>query len=254
MAIIVSYVDRIIHAEINSGIHPTPLRLEVPEGRIMITVGQECFRPPPTLMEQLSHADVLRTIENYLGSLGVSFASLVIDALRNPESTLARDLILRISDVLEALRPNLDDGPITELGWFLASIVSSELSELGEDDLWHLPATSLSATRLQEFSVKKMSQWIFAMAPGFPSFLHSICVGKKVLGEVAVDDDKNGVRLDARQNIDPAQLLEIVRPLIYCIHLAYVENRRRRPSPTSSLMHTTGNVTHFRWLSVYSSI
>ena len=199
----------------------------------MITVGQECFCPPPTLMEQLSHPDVLCTIENYLGLLGVSFTSLVIGALRNPESTLARDLILRISDVLEALRPNLNDGSITELGRFLASIVSSELSELGEDDLWHLLATSLSTTRLQEFSVK-MSQRISAMAPGFSSFLHSICVGKKVLGEVAVDDDENGVRLDVRRNIDPAQLLEIVCPLVYCIYLAYIENRRRRPSPTSS--------------------
>ena len=207
-------------------------------------------------MERSSRADVLRHVETYLNAQGVSFASLVIEALRDSGSTLAKDLISRITDIFDALRPNLDDGPITELGRFFASVVSSELSELGEDDLWNLPATRLSARRLQEFSVKKMTRQIASTAPGFSSFLHSICAGKRMLSEVAVDDDEdddNGFRPGTRRSVDLTQLLEIVCFLAYRTYLAHAWIRRRWLSPTSSSTPATGSATHFRSQSVYTS-
>jgi len=164
-------------------------------------------------MEHFSRTPVLIGIEEFLKLHEVSFASLVIDALRDPESPLAGGLISRIADVLEALRPNLNAGSIIELGQFFASIASSELSELGKHELWHLPATTLSAEELEGFSVAEMSRQIAALAPGFSSFLHSVCIGdRKVVGEVVVDDggDEADVGPEARRSMDPAQLLEIV--------------------------------------------
>jgi len=151
-------------------------------------------------------------ISSVLNACGVSFASLVIDTLQDPESSLAGDLTTRITDVLDALRPNLDASSVTELGRFFASIASSELSSLGEDDSWHLPATKLSAGQLQGFSMKKVSQRAAAEAPGFSSFLHSICVGKRTLSEpeVVAEDEETSVRPEARRSIDPVQLLDIV--------------------------------------------
>lgn len=146
-----------------------------------------------------------------LNACGVSFASLVIDTLQDPESSLAGDLTARITDVLDALRPNFDTSSATELGRFFASIASSELTSLGEDDSWHLPATKLSARQLQEFSMKKMSQRAAAEAPGFSTFLHSVCVGNRTLSEVIAEDDETSVRPEARRSVDPVQLLDIVR-------------------------------------------
>ena len=160
---------------------------------------------------QPADTDVLRDVEKYLDTRGISFASLIINALRDPGSSLAKDLIARITDIFDALRPNLDVGLVTELGRFFASIASSELSELGEDNLWHLPATKISAGQLQKFSMKKMSQRIAAEAPGFSSFLHYVCVGKRALSEVVAEDDETSVRPEARRSVDPAQLLDIVR-------------------------------------------
>ena len=73
----------------------------------------------------------------------------------------------RITNVLGALRPHLDDRSIT----FFASIALSELLELGKDGMWHLPASKLSAGWLQEFGVKKMSEEISLMAPGLSSVI-----------------------------------------------------------------------------------
>ena len=153
-------------------------------------------------MVQSATIDVSRDVERLLNTHRVSFASLVIDALRDPESSLAKDLIARIADVLDALCPNLDSSSITEIGQFFASITSSELSELGRDDLWHLPAAKLSASQLQKFSMKAMSRQIAEAAPGLSSFLHSICVSKKVLSEAAADDDE-----DETGTIASAQLI-----------------------------------------------
>jgi len=183
-------------------------------------------------MAQSADTDVLRNVEKYLDTCGVSFASLVIGALRDPESSSAKDLITRITDVFDALRPNLDANSVAELGRFFASIASSELSELREDDLWHLPATRLSAGQLQKFSMKKMSQQIATEAPGFSSFLHSICVSKRALSEAVAEDDETGVRPEARRSVDPAQLLDIVRTFTSRARLAHVDNRGRRLSPT----------------------
>ena len=156
-------------------------------------------------MERPSNRDIFQNVQSFLNEHGVSLASLVIDALRDPRSSLTKDLITRITDVLDALRPHLDDGPIAELGRFFASITSSELSELGQDNLWCLPASNLSAAQLQGFSMKKMSQRIASAAPGFSSFLHSVCVGKKAAsGATGVGDGET--------DIEPDQLLEIVCP------------------------------------------
>jgi len=174
-------------------------------------------------MAQPAQMDTLRDVKDLLNARRVSFASLVIDALRDPESSLANDFIEKIADVLDALRPHLDDGSIIELGRFFASIAGSELTELGKDELWHLPATKLSAERLQMFNMKKMSERIAAVAPGFSSFLHSVCVGKRVLSEVVVDDDEAGVRPDVRRSVDPAQLLEIVCVFTCHVYLTHVE-------------------------------
>lgn len=197
-------------------------------------------------MEQPPDDNVLSHVESYLNACGVSFASLVIDTLRDPGSTLAKDLISRITDVLDALRPKLDGDAITEFGRFFASIASAELSKLGEDDLWNLPATNLSAKQLQKFSVKEMSRRIASLAPGFSSFLHSVCSGKRVLSNVVVVDEES-------QNVDPVRLLEIVRPFPYNIYLTHVKSRRRRQSPTSSSIHATGNAMLFKSLLVYTS-
>jgi len=164
-------------------------------------------------MNPPSRVQVLRGVEEFLSKHEVSFASLVVDALRDPKSPLAGDLSLRITDVLEALRPNLNTGPIIELGRFFASIASSELSKLEKHELWRLPATTLSADELEAFSVAEMSRQIASLAPGFSSFLHSVCVGKKVVDDVVVgEEDEADAKLGARRSMDPAQLLAIVRP------------------------------------------
>ena len=139
-------------------------------------------------MERHSHAQVLRGVGEFLNLHGVSFASLIIDVLRDQKSLLAGGLISRIADVLEALRPNLNTGSTIELGQFFASIASSELSELRKHELWYLLATTLSAEELKGFSVAEMSQHIAALAPGFSSFLHSVCIGKKRLLSIMVSD------------------------------------------------------------------
>ncbi|KAF9648220.1 hypothetical protein BDM02DRAFT_2331913 [Thelephora ganbajun] len=54
--------------------------------------------------------------------------------------------------------------------------------------------------------MKKKSQRIASIAPGFSSFLHSICVGKKVASEAGANDDETSVELD--------QLLEIKKTTI----------------------------------------
>ena len=145
-------------------------------------------------MEYSPHTQVLHGVVGFLKQQKVSFASLVLDVLRDPKSPLAGDLILRITDVLEALRPNLNASATIELGWFFASIASSELLRLGKHELWHIPATTLSAEELEGFSVAEMSRQIAALAPGFSSFLHSVCIGNKVVGEVVVDVDDDGVK------------------------------------------------------------
>ena len=99
---------------------------------------------------------VLRGVEEFLTQHKVSFSLLVINALQDPESPLVGELISKITDILEALRPHLDAGTIIEIGRFFASIASSELSKLGKHKLWHLPATTLSADELEEFSVAEI--------------------------------------------------------------------------------------------------
>jgi len=201
----------------------------------MITAIPSPF-PSHSEMDPPPHSDILSGVESFLAQHNVSFASIIIHALQDPKSSLGEDLISRITDVLEALRPNLDAGPITELGRFFASIASSELSKLGKDDLWHLPASTLSAEELEAFSVTEMSRRIASLAPGFSTFLHAICVRKKAAGEVVADEDNDSneaeVGPEVRRSIDPARLLEIVRPfkpyLLVCI-LTRIENRRRRP-------------------------
>ena len=183
-------------------------------------------------MAQSANTDILRNVEKYLDTCGVSFASLIIGALRDPESSLAKDLITKITDVFDALCPNLDANSVTELGRFFASIASSELSKLREDDLWYLPATRLSAGQLQKFSMKRMSQQITTKAPGLSSFLDSICVSKRALSEAVAEDDETGVRPEARRSVDRARLLDIVRTITFCACLAHIDNRGRRLSPT----------------------
>lgn len=163
-------------------------------------------------MEPSRHVDVLRDIQNLLNEGGISLASLVIAALQDPKSSMGNDLILRITDVLEALRPRLDDPLMMELGRFFASITSSELSGLKEDGLWHLPASKLSAEQLQNFSMKEMSCKIASAAPGFSSFLHAVCVRKNAMSSEAVVDDDEA-------SVEPDWLLEIVCTLIFHINL-----------------------------------
>jgi len=172
-------------------------------------------------MAQSTDTDTLRYVESFLSARGTSLASLVIDALRDSKSSLAKDLIARISDVLEALRPALDGDSVVEIGRFFASIASSELSDLGEDGLWRLPATKLSARRLQEFSIELMSKQITAEAPGFSSFLYSIMGSSE---DTAGDDEPDTTQSAA----DPAQLLDIVRAPAYRVFfIAHIESRRR---------------------------
>jgi hypothetical protein len=165
-------------------------------------------------MEHAHRADILRDVQNFLNERGISLASLVIATLQDPESSMANDLITRIKDVLEALCPRLDSRSVTELGRSFASVASSELSALGEDDLWHLPASKLSAEQLQGFSMKKMSHQIASVAPGLSSFLHAICVGKNanVARHSTTDDDE--------ASIEPGRLLEIVCTHFLCIYLS----------------------------------
>jgi len=59
-------------------------------------------------MAHSTDTDVLCDVQTYLNTCGVSFASLVIDILQDPELLLAGDLITRITDVLDALCPKLD--------------------------------------------------------------------------------------------------------------------------------------------------
>ena len=127
-------------------------------------------------MEHSRHVDILQDVQDLLNEGGISFVSLIITVLQDPKSLMGNDLILRIPDVLEALHPCLDDRLVTGLGWFFASVASSELSGLKEDGLWHLPASKLSAKQLQKFSMKEMSCKIASAAPGFLSFLHAVCV------------------------------------------------------------------------------
>lgn len=131
----------------------------------------------------------------------VSLVSFFVDALQDPRSLLAKDLVARITDVLAALRPHLDEGPTMELGRFFASIASSEFLELGKDQLWRFSASKLLAGQLRDFNVKRMSHQITLVAPGFSAFLHSVCVGKGK-NEVAADDDE--------PEAEPDQILEIV--------------------------------------------
>lgn len=183
---------------------------------------------------------VLRDVQGVLNEHGVSLASFIIDALRDPKSLFAKDFIARITDVLGALRPHLDDRSITEFGRFFASIASSELLELGKDDMWHLPASKLSAGWLQEFSVKKMSEEISLMAPGLSSFLDSICAGKKTASSEAsaTDDDET--------DLAPDQLLRIVRLRVCHTYIIDSKDRKEQRSRTSSSMPATETAMRFR--------
>ena len=146
-------------------------------------------------------ADVLRDVQSVLSEHQISLVSFFIDALQDPRSLLAKELIARIADVLAALRPHLDGGSAMELGRFFATIASSELLELSKDQLWRFSASKLSAGQLRDFSVKRMSRRITSAAPGFSTFLHSVCVGK-AMNEVAADDNE--------PEAEPDQILEIV--------------------------------------------
>ena len=193
-------------------------------------------------MDNPSHTGILQDVQNVLNEHGVSLASFVIDALRDRRLLFAKDLTARIVDILDALHPHLDEESITEFGRFFASVASSELSELGRSDLWRLPASKLSAGRLQDFSMKKMSQEISSVAPGLSSFLDSICASKKTASEAATDDDET--------DLAPDQLLQIVRLRAYHICLTNTKSRKRRQSRTLSSTPATETATRFRSQSV----
>lgn len=178
-------------------------------GISLASLVMDTLRDPESSLTRDLAPRVTDVLAALLDARGISFASLVIDALQDPGLSLAEDLVSRVTDVLDTLHPHLDDGVIRELGEFFASLISPELTKLGKDSSWRLPATNLSAEQLRGFSMKKMSQRIASEAPGFSSFLHSICAGKTVPDEVVADNGKDKTP-GTRQGIDRARLLEIV--------------------------------------------
>ena len=151
-------------------------------------------------------------------------------------------VITELSNVLEALRPHLDENEKARalFGQFFASVASPELLQFGKDHeeiSWNLPATNLSAEQLMGFSLKEMGTKIALDAPGLSSFLSSICGGSKPDGlevDIAMDVDEvadgdaeedSELRVKARQRVSPARLLEIVSLFDHCIFVAYTVNR-----------------------------
>ena len=199
---------------------------------------------PPT-------SDVLSQVQDILEAGNMTFGTLVTNALRDTTTPLGATVIRELTNILEALRPHLDeDDKVRALfGQFFASVVSPELLrfEKGDDETsWNLSASNLSTEQLMEFSMEEMGKKITLDAPGLSSFLGSICGGSKPDGsEAAVgmdvdemteddveEDSELGVK--ARRRASPAWLLEIVSFLARCIFIAYAGNRGKQLSSALS--------------------
>ena len=153
------------------------------------TLSHVPSRPPPP--------DILREVQDLLSIEGITFGTLVVKALQSTTTSLGAAVIMELENILEALRPRFDENERARvsLGRFFASVASSELLRFGKgnETSWNLPAMNLSTERLMGFSLDEMGKKITSDAPGFSSFLGSICGGSKPGGfeaDVGVDLDE----------------------------------------------------------------
>ena len=183
-----------------------------------------------------SPANVLQEVQDILDAHGITFGTLIANALRDTTIPLGTTVVSELEDILEGLRPHLDEDEKarTLLGKFFASIVSPEFLRFEKCDgetSWKLPATTLSTEQLMGFSLEEMGKRFASDAPGLSSFLGGICRGKS--GDCETDsenseDDEGGdieddpeLGTEARRKVSPAQRLEIVSLFVCCIPVAH---------------------------------
>ena len=202
-------------------------------------------------------ADVLQEVQDILDRRGITFGTLVADALRDTGTSLGATVISDLADILEALRPHLeeDEKARTLLGKFFASVASSELLriEKGDDHAsWKLPATKLSTEQLMEFSLEELGKKIGLDAPALWSFLDGACGGGRTsdreTGEDDAEDDaednvedESEFGTEAKRKVSPARLLEIVSSLACPTFVAHIANHEQRKITIASIILNTRN-------------
>ena len=238
MAFRISQIDRISTLSADRSSDSTQRRLSLGNKNRLGGPPPSMFSTFASVPSRPSSPDVHREVQNLLDVQGITFGTLVANALRDKTTTLGTTVVRELPNILESLRPHLDEDEESRvlLSEFFASIVSSELSRFERDDneaSWSLPATSLSTERLTKFNLKEMGKKISSETPALSSFLHRICGGKK-LDDCEMDvDEKSEVEdelefgTERRQKASPAQLLEIVSLFISHIFVAYTTNRGR---------------------------
>ena len=192
------------------------------------TFSSVLFSPSP--------ANVLQEVQDILDTHGITFGTLIANALRDTTIPLGTTVVSELEDILKGLRPHLDEDEKarTLLGKFFTSIVSPEFLRFEKCDgetSWKLPAMTLSTEQLMGFSLEEMGKRFASDAPGLSSFLGGICRGK--LGDCEMDsedneDDEEGdieddpeLGTEVRRKVSLAQRLEIVSLFVCCIPVAH---------------------------------
>lgn len=184
-----------------------------------------------------SPPDVLQEVQDILDVQGITFGTLITNALRDTTKSLGATVISELANILDALRPHLDEDKEARalLGKLFASVISPELSqfEKGDDEMsWRLPATRLSTEQLMKFSLEEMGKRIVSGAPGLSSFLSGICGEGKSSGcekddekgtdskdDDVEDEDDPEFGTEASRKASPARLLEIVSSFACYLYL-----------------------------------
>ena len=136
---------------------------------MLTTFSSASLSPPP--------AGILWEVQDILNAWGITFGTLVVNALRDTTTSLGSTVVSDLTNILEALRPHLDEDEKarTLLGQFFASVASPELLRFEKGDgetSWKFPATKLSTEQLMKFNLEDMEKKFTLDAPGLSSFLH----------------------------------------------------------------------------------
>ena len=134
--------------------------------------------------------NILQDVWAVLDVGGITFGTLIVNALQDKTEALAASVVMELPNILEALRPHFDadEGARVLLGRFFASVAAPELLSFGKDDIsFNIPAVNLSAEQLMGFNLGDMWKRIGLGAPALLSFLTSICGGSKT-GRCETDD------------------------------------------------------------------
>ena len=76
-------------------------------------------------MDNPSHTGILQDVQNVLNEHGVSVVSFIINTLQDQRLLFAKDLTMRIVNILDTLHPHPNKESIMEFRQFFASVASS---------------------------------------------------------------------------------------------------------------------------------